>query len=298
MKIRNNNLIITVDLDEWYHAGRFLTGQQKNCIPDMKETFLKLYKTDHPIGELIEPTHQLLNLFKKYDVQVTFFVLGEVAEWYRELLKEIVDDGHEIACHGMHHVDMTVLGPKLFSDQIKKSSNILRQITKYQPIGYRAPNLVLHEWAIPILEDQGFFYDSTVIPSFSISGKYKGWIHAPTQPYHPSYQNIALKGDAKIVELPITSFPIIKLPAGSGFALRIFGYNWTKFALNYNIKRGNGLLYFHPYEISEKPNLEGPIIKSRIFKMRIGKWMYNSLERILSKYNEKIIPASIFIKEC
>src|SRR5262245_6968658 len=202
---------LSVDLDEWYHSRRWVDGGQAHSLPDTRALFRRLYNSDRPAGEVIAPTRALLDLFDRHRCRVTFFILGEIAEWYPDLVREIARRGHEIGSHGEHHVDMTVLGPDRFARDLETAAARLERLVGQRPVGYRAPNLVYAPWATRILEDHGFIYDATVAVSRPIAGKYKGWSRAPAHPYHPSYDDIARPGDARLVELPLPAFPVLRL---------------------------------------------------------------------------------------
>ena len=228
---RNKSLKIGLKLE---HADGLPAGHQHLVA----EAPRNLYGQDSPIGEVIAPTQALLALFKKHACRATFFVLGEVAEFYPQLIEEIVAHGHELACHGWHHVDMTVLGPSEFARQLDRAARRLEQISGSRPRGYRAPNLVYEPWATRILENHGFSYDSTVCVSRPVGGKYRGWAHAPLHPYRPSYNDVARPGGAVLVEVPLPPFPVVRISAGSGITTRILGRTWTLVALRSAIRTG------------------------------------------------------------
>jgi hypothetical protein len=284
-------LVLSIDLDEWYHSRRWLDGQQATSVPDTRALFNRIYGRDTPAGDVIGPTRQLLDLFDARNVRSTFFVLGEMAAWYPDLIKEIASRGHEIACHGLHHVDMSVLGPDVFARQVAEARSILTELCGQAPVGYRAPNLVYEPWATRILEAQGFLYDSTVCVSRSVGGKYKGWANAPLHPYRPSYDNIALPGNAALIELPLPTFPVIRLSAGSGIVTRILGYHWSAIALATALRKGDTGYYFHPWEIGPRPPSAGSAVKSAIFLRRTGPWMLRTVDRLLTRFEGRIITA-------
>ena len=103
--------VLSVDLDEWYHC-RWATGAPRSRWPDTARFFEAHYGTERPIGELIGPTRETLDIFDRLGARGTFFILGEVAHFYPELVREIDARGHEIGCHGYHHTDIDLLGPR------------------------------------------------------------------------------------------------------------------------------------------------------------------------------------------
>ena len=50
---------------------------------------------------LRKPTKRVLDMLDEYDIKATFFV--DVVDHYPGLVESIVERGHEIGCHGLHH---------------------------------------------------------------------------------------------------------------------------------------------------------------------------------------------------
>lgn len=288
------SLALSVDLDEWYHSRRWLDGEQKTCVPDTTALFRRLYGSDVPAGDVVAPTRALLDLLDRHGARCTFFVLGEMARWYPDLVSELAARGHEVACHGLRHVDMSVLGPARFEADLAEAVEILQSVTGLRPIGYRAPNLVYEAWATRILEKLQFHYDSTVCVSWPIGGKYRGWARAPLHPYRPSYDDVSRPGGAALVEVPLPCFPYIRFSAGSGIMTRLVGYHWTAIALRTAIRTGHTGFYFHPWEIERRSPLVESTLKSAVFFRRTGTWMFNVVERILMNFKGRIVP----VREC
>ena len=281
-------LALSVDLEEWFHSRRWIDGQQAHRVPDTSEVLRRIYGTPAPAGEVLAPTRRLLEIFAERRCHVTFFVLGEIAQWYPDLIREIAAQGHEIASHGMRHVDIPVLGPERFSHELGESLDLLERLAGTRPIGYRAPNLVYPSWATRILEQHGLAYDSSVAVSRAVGGKYKGWANAPLTPYRPSYDDIATRGDARIVEVPLPSFPIVNIAAGSSIFTRVIGYHWTNVALQTRARSGDTAYYVHPWEFARRPQTEGHWLRNRIFLRRMGPWMERTLGRILDNFTGRI----------
>ncbi len=284
-------LALSVDVDEWFHSRRWVDGQQALEVPDTTSFFHRAAGSDRPEGALVGPTRAILDLFDRHGCTCTFFVLGEIATWYPDLVREIAERGHEIACHGMVHVDMSVLGPSEFARQLERAATLLEGLCGQRPVGFRGPNLVYEPWATRILEEMGFVYDSTVCASRPVGGKYVGWANAPTHPYRPSYAAIAERGGASLVELPIPAFPIIKIAAGSGIMTRVIGLPWTLLTLMYEARRGDTTFYFHPWEVGPRPRPEGYRLRNALFLRRTGAWMLGAVERILKAFEGGVITA-------
>jgi len=52
-------------------------------------------------------TPQLLAILKQYNIKATFFVVGEMAEQYPDLVKAEQAEGHTVGNHTYHHVNLT-----------------------------------------------------------------------------------------------------------------------------------------------------------------------------------------------
>jgi peptidoglycan/xylan/chitin deacetylase (PgdA/CDA1 family) len=284
-----SRIVLSVDLDEWYHSRRWVDGRQAAAIPTTRDVCRTIYGTERPPGEIVAPTRTLLGLFDKHRVTATFFVLGEVAELYPDLVREIAARGHEIATHGLVHADMTLLGPDRFARDLEASLEILERLSGAAPVGYRAPNLVYEPWATRVLEDHGILYDASVCASRPLGGKYKGWANAPTTPYHPAYEDVARRGSARLIELPLPSFPVIRIAAGSSITTRVFGYQWSRIALSAALRTGDTSYYLHPWELGARPRVTNHRIRNAVFLRRTGAWMHAALERLLNEFAGRFI---------
>ena len=284
--MNNNHLVISVDLDEWYHA-RWITGSKISRYPDTLSFFRDIYKTDKPRGDINKPTYEILDIFDEFKVQATFFILGEVAGFYPHLVKEIAKRGHEISCHGKFHVDLWNYTLQKFRADLTDAKNLLEDLSGEKVIGYRAPNLVIEDWIIPVLEEIGFEYDSSVCPSRKLMGKFGNTMNLPSYPYFLSRTSFR-PGDGKLFEIPIPVFPFIALPAASGIMTRVIGIWWSVFALKYNLKKHDALYYFHPYEFLEKLELRNMTFIQKLHARRTGFWMRKAVKEILSEFDDNI----------
>ena len=85
-------------------------------------------------------TPQLLMLLRKHDVKATFFVLGNKAEKYPQLIQQIYDEGHQIGIHNYTHRANWIMTPReVRREQTERSAAIIERITGSRPTCYRPP---------------------------------------------------------------------------------------------------------------------------------------------------------------
>jgi peptidoglycan/xylan/chitin deacetylase (PgdA/CDA1 family) len=274
-------VVISVDLDEWYHC-RWATGSHRSRWKDTAAFFRAHYGTDRPIGELRTPTARVLDLFDRLGIRATFFILGEVASFYPDLVREIDSRGHEIGCHGYRHVDIDFLDEESFRRELSEAKQILGSLASRPILGYRAPNLLLRDWMIPILREQGFRYDGSVCTSRGLLGKDFGHDHVAVNPYRFRDRFSRPDPSGDLVEIPHPVFPGIRLAAATGIMTRVVGKLWTLIALRQALKTGDAQYYFHPYELGPLPALALKL-RERLFLRRLGPWMEAAVEEIILK---------------
>lgn len=116
-------------------------------------------------------------------VRATFFCLGWIAKKIPQLIKEIHAQGHEVACLGFTHHLIYLLSKEEFRRDIRKAKGILEDLTGDEVIGYRAPCFSITQkslWALKVLAEEGFQYDSSIIP---VDHDSCGIPHAPRFPF-------------------------------------------------------------------------------------------------------------------
>ena len=200
-------------------------------------------------------TRRLLELFAAREVQATFFVVGWVAERFPALVREIVAAGHELACHSYWHRLVYQLNPKEFREDTQRAKDVIEQIAGLAIYGYRAPTYSIVAsslWALEILVELGFTYDSSIFP---IHHDRYGIASAPRAPFR-------IKTPAgPLTEYPLTTFRIGKhsLPVGGGGYLRLLPRWYTRFGIRRARREGLPVIvYVHPWEIDpNQPRLPG-----------------------------------------
>lgn len=90
-------------------------------------------------GPSANVTPQILNTLKKHQVKATFFVLGQGVEKHPNIAKQIADDGHQIAGHSWNHRDLSKLDIPTVEADLKKTNDMIQQVTGVVPAVYRPP---------------------------------------------------------------------------------------------------------------------------------------------------------------
>jgi polysaccharide deacetylase family protein (PEP-CTERM system associated) len=126
-------------------------------------------------------TRRILQLLREHRIRATFFVLGWVAERHPELVREIADDGHELASHGYAHETVDTLTREQYRGDVARSLEAIHAACPNVEIrGYRAPSFSINDntpWAFDVLQELGFQYDSSISP-VTFHDRY-GMPHAP-----------------------------------------------------------------------------------------------------------------------
>ncbi|MDP2056952.1 MAG: polysaccharide deacetylase family protein, partial [Thiobacillus sp.] len=109
----------------------------------------------------------ILGLLDETDAKATFFTLGWIAERYPQVVRRIVENGHELASHGYGHQRASDLTPAEFRDDITRAKRLLEDLGGVAVRGYRAPSFSINQknwWAVKELENAGYVYSSSIYP--------------------------------------------------------------------------------------------------------------------------------------
>ena len=107
--------------------------------------------------------HRILKLLKKHDILSTFFIPGHTALAFPSTVKEIRDQGHEIGHHGWVHENPARLTPDQERDVMAKGLDALDKVVGIRPVGYRSPAWAISDLTIPLVLENGFSYDSSLM---------------------------------------------------------------------------------------------------------------------------------------
>lgn len=233
---------LSFDIEDWFQVENM-----KGAIPFSDWDTLEL--------RVVRNTERILRILRDNNTRATFFVLGWVAERCPALVREIASAGHEMASHGHAHDLVYNLTRDEFREDIKKSKEIIESIARVKIYGYRAPSFSITKdsmWALDILKDEGFTYDSSIFP-VSFHDRY-GFDKCESGPF---------RWPNGLMEVPLTVYRIkgLTLPLAGGGYFRLLPYMYFKYFFRKLNKRNERFtFYLHPWEIDPgQPRLKLPL---------------------------------------
>jgi peptidoglycan/xylan/chitin deacetylase (PgdA/CDA1 family) len=239
--------ILSIDLESWiyYHdctLGRPMGGQGSEA------------KKARDAGYILVATRALLDLLDQHGQKATFFVLGEVFDWYPGAVEEIALRGHEVGYHTHNH-PLRVTADVL-EREIEQSQAFL---DLFRPIGFRAPQIYLTQDSLPILRDAGFRYSSSTYGEHEIH-TLEGIEEIPVSVYRFRGSDQASFEFPRSLTLSLLSH---SLPFGSGLMLGLLGAKTSSFIRRANEKGHPAILFLHPWQIYRPKVVDGIGFKIR-----------------------------------
>jgi polysaccharide deacetylase family protein (PEP-CTERM system associated) len=262
--------VLTIDIEEYFHPSEVqlsVAGEQWETLPSRVES----------------QTLRILDLLDRRRVMASFFILGWVAERHPKLVRQIVAAGHEIGCHSYAHQLVYELTPAEFRRDTERAVAAIEDAGGVRPQAYRAPSYSITAqalWALEILVECGFLYDSSIYPvahdRYGIPG-------------FGRHSQILQTRSGPICEVPIATVELAGgriAPVGGGAYLRLLPYRYTAAGIR-RINHRDGqpaCIYFHPWEVDpEQPRLaSGMLSRARTYTGLYG--MEKKLERLLTKF--------------
>lgn len=262
--------ILTVDLEEWF-------------VVEVLSDRYRFDEWNELPSTVVKNCHRLLELFRRKEVRATWFVLGWIADYYPDLIREIASYGHEIGCHSYRHIRVDSLSPEQFREDTKRAMEAITRAINVHPVGYRAPSWSISSktpWAFEILAELGFSYDSSIFPiKHDLYGMPKG----PRKMFKMTFEN-----GRSLYEIPSSTWRIMghNIPVSGGGYLRHSPYWYIRMM----IKRLNKndlpvMIYLHPWEIDpDLPRVEGLTTMQKFRTYGSTSLFRYKLERLLDDF--------------
>ncbi len=234
------------------------------------------YSLEEGMKVSVEGTNIILDVLKANDVRATFFCTANFAERAPDVMKRIISEGHEVACHGVDHFE-----PKETDFEVSKE--IVERVCDLTVTGYRQPRM------FPVLDSEikrvGYRYNSSLNPAF-IPGRYMN-LDTPRTWFVKD----------GVMQIPASVTPLVRFPL---FWLSL--HNLPEFMYHWMVRRvlkhdGYFVTYFHPwefYELKKHPEFKMPFI----IKNHSGRQMAERLDRLvkmLKNHNHEFITYDEFV---
>ncbi len=258
--------LLSFDVEEWFQ------------VENLRPVFPRA-TWDRIPRRVVAATRSILQILADRGRRATFFVLGWVAEREPGLVKEIADQGHEIASHGYGHVLPLQLTPLEFRDDVLRARKTLEDLTGTPVTGYRAPSFSLNHEHLAILAECGYRYDSSVHP-FTLHDRYARLdnIGAVLRPGVYLTQSQIIE-----VALPVERFGRLQVPIAGGGYFRLYpGAMFRQLVRRAIARDGHYVLYLHSWEFdAQMPRVRVPGLGS-------GFRHYNNLSRTAPRMQQLV----------
>jgi polysaccharide deacetylase family protein (PEP-CTERM system associated) len=272
---------LTIDVEDYFQVHAFSAVSRYDTW-DRYEVRIER-NTDRILDILEKAATSKRGQDSPLPIKATFFILGWIAERYPHVVRAIKKAGHEIASHGYAHQVIYNQTKDEFRSDVRRGKTILEEITGEEIIGYRAPSYSITPetlWALEILREEGFHYDSSIFPVYH---DIYGLPGAPRFPFavlingkgHIEFSEITDKTrHAALLEFPISTVKAFgaNIPIAGGGYFRLFPYAVTKYGLRRinDIDKQPFIFYLHPWECDpEQPKITGAGARSQ-FRHRIN----------------------------
>jgi polysaccharide deacetylase family protein (PEP-CTERM system associated) len=254
--------VMSVDVEDWFHVENLRPVIDRDSWGRQKS------RVERNVDRLLE-----LMAGSDVGMSCTWFILGWVAERFPHVVRRIADAGHEVASHGYSHDLLDNLSREAFRADVRRSKQLLEDIAGEPVRGYRAPSFSIKEWAIPVLHDVGFVYDSSLFPSVGHDryGRLPGVAtDEPITEILPGFFEISVS---------TMSVASVAVPWGGGGYFRLLPYPIFRAGARRILRSGRPyVFYIHPWEID--PDQPRPDGLPRLYRFR----HYVGLERCEARF--------------
>lgn len=254
---------LTINVGEHFHDFAFSA-----CIPRAS--------WDVRPSRVAANVERILDLLAEHEARATFFMLGWIAERHPQLIRRIVESGHEIASNGYDHTRAINQGWGPFLADVRLAKAILEDVSSAPVAGYRTPGFSIslsHSWAFECIAEGGYRYSSCIYPTGLGRGA-------------PRFAHEVRPG---LLEIPVTTGRTLRLnwPAGGGESFRLLPYAVS----HWLIRRVNdedhqpAMFHFRAWDLDSDESLlagTGPSVRIRHHANR--KQMAPRLRQLLTDF--------------
>ena len=269
--------LATFDIEDWFHAEN-LAGSLPSRDWDALEP------------RVARNTHALLDLLGHTGATATFFVLGWIARRYPELVRRMVDEGHEVASHSDVHRRLYGMSRDELRLDLGRARESLEQVTGQPVLGIRAPSFSISDPVLDCLAEAGYWYDSSLF-AFRAHDRY-GRLSDP-----PDSEQAVVEVRPGLLELPLSRVHVggVALPWSGGGYFRVIPYPAYRWGVRRRLDaREWFMFYFHPWELDAREQPPAGLSPLLRFRAYVGRHRTSrDLRRLLQEFGSSRIDETL-----
>ena len=220
---------------------------------------------------------RILDFLEKHELKITFFIVGQDAALEKNFsaIHSVSEAGHEIGTHSFNHEPwLHLYTEQQFEEDLTRAEEHIGRVTGQKPIGFRGPGYSLSPTVLRVLVKHGYQYDASTLPTFlgplarayyfmttklsPAEKKSRKLLFGKLQEGFQSIRTYRWRIDGvqeNLVEIPVTTMPIFKIPFHVSYILYISRFSpslarlYFKFALGLcKLARVTPSLLLHPLD--------------------------------------------------
>jgi peptidoglycan-N-acetylglucosamine deacetylase len=188
----------------------------------------------------------VLDLLDELDIRITFFIVGQDAaiEKNRAILCSIKERGHEIGNHSFHHESwLKTYSKEKIEEEIFHAEEAILQATGARTSCFRGPGFSWSNDLLEVLQKRNYTFDASILPTYisPLMRYYYFWNSKLTKEERESRKELfgsykegfyslkpfkwKLDNNQTLLEIPVTTMPVFKIPFHLSYLLFISGYS-------------------------------------------------------------------------
>ncbi len=184
----------------------------------------------------------VLDVLDKLDIKITFFIVGQDAaiEKNHSILRTIVERGHEVGNHSFHHESwLKTYSKEKIEEEIVRAEDAILTATGKRTIMFRGPGFSWSYDLLQVLQKRNYIFDASILPTYisPIMRQYYFWNSKLSREEKDSRKELFgsfkegfyplkpytwnLKNETTLLEIPVTTMPVFKIPFHQSYLLYI-----------------------------------------------------------------------------
>ena len=183
-----------------------------------------------------------LDVLDRLEIKITFFIVGQDAaiEKNHKILKTIVERGHEVANHSFHHESwLKTYSKEKITEEISIAEDAILKATGKRTNMFRGPGFSWSNDLLEVLEERNYLFDASILPTYisPLMRQYYFWKSKLSKEEKKSRKELfgsfkegfyplkpfkwQFKSHKHLLEIPVTTMPIFKLPFHQSYLIYI-----------------------------------------------------------------------------